>query len=113
MEQTATQIINHTPGPWTTDGGIYVQTIYTPTDGGKPFYHTIARTDQPLVPPGQQGANAHLIAAAPDLLAACEGILANFHESVITTESLAEFPALKAVADAIAKATGQHLRPAA
>ena len=45
-------------------------------------------------------------AAAPDMLAALKGILANFHESVTTTESLAEFPALQAVANAITQAEG-------
>jgi hypothetical protein len=53
-------------------------------------------------------ANARLIAAAPDMLEALKGILASFHKSVTTTESLAEFPALQAVAQAITKAeTGE------
>lgn len=60
----------HTPGPWVTDGGAYVQALFHPTDGGKPFYRTIAHTGQPLVQPPEMGANSNLIAAAPDLLAA-------------------------------------------
>jgi hypothetical protein len=53
-------------------------------------------------------AYARLIAAAPDMLEALKGILASFHESVTTAESLAEFPALQAVANAITKAeTGE------
>lgn len=51
--------------------------------------------------------DARLIATAPELLSACEGMLASFHESVTTEESLAQFPALAAVARAIAKATGR------
>ena len=73
--ETKTNASRHTPGPWVTDGGTHVQTLYTPTDGGKEFYYTIARTDQALVHPAQQGANARLIAAAPKLLAALENIV--------------------------------------
>jgi len=63
---------SHTPSPWETDGGIHVQAIYNPTDGGKPFFHAVARTDQPYVPPVQQSANSRLIAAAPEMLEALE-----------------------------------------
>jgi hypothetical protein len=52
-------------------------------------------------------ANAHLIAAAPDLLEACKSILASFHESVKTDENISEFPELQKVALAIAKAEGR------
>ena len=45
-----------------------------------------------------------LLVAAPTMLAALKGILANFHDSVKTDLALGDFPALKAVADAIAKA---------
>lgn len=54
----------------------------------------------------QNEANAYLITAAPDLLAACEGILASFAESVKTELGLDSFPALKAAKDAITKAKG-------
>lgn len=46
---------------------------------------------------------AQLFFTAPELLSACEGILANFHESVATDEALSEFPALYAVSQAINK----------
>lgn len=64
--------MSHTPGTWITDGSSHVQTEYTPPDGHRPFFHTIAHTDFPLVHPSQQSANARLIAAAPELLAALE-----------------------------------------
>lgn len=63
--------MKHTPGPWTTDGysiGIAKGTIaqmYRPGDA----------TGRGLTQ-GEQEANAHLIAAAPDLLAAAEAIRA-------------------------------------
>lgn len=54
-----------------------------------------------------QDEGARLQKAAPKLLAACKGILASFHESVKTEKALAEFPALAAVAEAIAEAEGR------
>ena len=54
---------------------------------------------------------ARLRDAAPKLLAACQGILASFHESVVTEESLAGFPALAAVAQAIGEATKDASQP--
>ncbi len=65
-----------TPGDWITDGGCHVQALYTPADGGKPFWHTIARTDQPLVSGEQAGANARLFANSNKLLKAVERIKA-------------------------------------
>ena len=53
-----------------------------------------------------QKSNAHLIAAAPDMLAALEGILSDFHLSVKTDLALEEFPALHAVDMAIKQAKG-------
>lgn len=44
------------------------------------------------------------------LLPALRGMLASFHESVKTTDALETFPALKAVADAIAEAE-KHFPP--
>lgn len=55
----------HTPGPWTINGSAIetdntiIAHIYDPDENG----------------PDEFAANAHLIAAAPDLLAACEWLL--------------------------------------
>ncbi len=63
----------HTPGPWEVDGAkVWART------GGSPFL--VARTIHPTadhVGPITAGmeANARLIAAAPELLEACEGML--------------------------------------
>lgn len=56
----------HTPGPWTCHSGMVWQ-------GDMP----IARMDREPgngTTPIERDANAHLIAAAPDLLAACEAL---------------------------------------
>lgn len=66
---------NITPGDWITDGGCHIQALYAPTDGGKPFWHTIARTDQPLVSGEQAGANARVMASANKLLDVLEEYL--------------------------------------
>ncbi len=66
--------MTHTPGPWQID--------YDGINGNiasiGPIYGSLE------LDPGNpyQMANAHLVSAAPDLLAACEGILAAFKESV-------------------------------
>ena len=60
--------MSHTPGPWeaqNTNKGIYIR-------GGEPGYLAQVRwykTDSDLI-----WANANLIAAAPDLLEACEAV---------------------------------------
>ena len=62
----------HTPGPWKTRG-TYGTAI------GRPFdpYACIANTlATPFVSPAQRCANARLIAAAPEMLAALEAITA-------------------------------------
>jgi len=93
----------HTPGPWTTDGGPYVQALYTPTDGGKPFYHAVARTDQPLVLPEQAIGNSRLIAAAPELLDA----LVNLRKGISPDMDTKDCEYLRNVIDAaIDKAKG-------
>lgn len=90
---------NHTPGPWRTNDLITGGTVIL--HNAKPGYR--ARLDDA----GRFSAeDAALIAAAPDMLAALEGILASFHESIRTDLELANFPALAAVAAAIAKAKG-------
>jgi len=108
---------NHTPGPWRVShgkacgGGEYLNVIVPPIGPAMPprakffempYGNTATETDL---------ANANLIAAAPDMLEALEGILNSFHESVKTTASLDEFPALKAVQAAINKAKGNQEQP--
>ena len=69
----------HTPGPWKLtelpwecDG--QSEPIYR-VDGESTLFLSVAPCSDGYVP-GQNEANAHLIAAAPDLLAACEAVLA-------------------------------------
>lgn len=77
----------HTPGPWARNGNL----IEGP-DGETVAYVTAYNTMTP-----QQKANVRLIAAAPELLAALENVMAN-----PTTFS---FEPIRA---AIAKATGEE-----
>jgi hypothetical protein len=63
-----------TPTPWVTDGGLYAQAIYKPTDGGRPFYRTVCNVSGFLIPPEEASANAHLISAAPDLYEALRNL---------------------------------------
>ena len=75
----------HTPGPWTlamhSEGD---ETLDVIVDGSECFEHGITRAiwiaqcDAACLAgePGMNEANAWLIAAAPDLLAACEAVLA-------------------------------------
>ena len=87
--------VQHTPGPW-------LALDYTGTD--EPAWHvvpgdfhgTIATLDP------EQSANARLIAAAPDLLAALEALVANLDEGdfISTTR-------IDAARAALSKARGQ------
>ena len=87
----------HTPGPWTRHKW-HSQEDQISAKGG-----TIALVSHihTLVPEAEADANARLIAAAPDLLAALEAIVK------ITDGSQPNYPAVLMVAQAaIAKATG-------
>ncbi len=80
----------HTPGPWWVDVHVNVMC----KDGLVAF---------PGIAAGlPQADNARLIAAAPDLLAACQAYIADRAEAGCVAES----PAVKAMRAAIAKATG-------
>lgn len=64
----------HTPGPWSWDAGL------VPPDGPSSYadifsleHETIVASFNDCIPEGT--ANAHLIAAAPDLLSALHGLL--------------------------------------
>ena len=93
----------HTPGPWTADWGVRGD------DGTEEQWNVL--TDDELIcdltlcdrdmPHATVAANARLIAAAPDLLAAC--ILALSHIGNNST-----FATVRA---AIAKATGEAVQP--
>lgn len=93
---------NHTPGPWVLDDdGHDIRTHLADqwpcgcVEGNLIAY--VAHTEDVL---GQ--ANAHLIAAAPDLLAACEALLRDAREFFPTVSG----EAITAAEDAIAKAKG-------
>lgn len=85
----------HTPGPWTNHGRIYNTGFPHSSVGAKTL---IARVySEAFGDIEQEGANARLIAAAPDLLAALQGVLR------VADRKTDEFDAARA---AIAKATG-------
>ena len=98
--------MNHTPGPWTKQGGYL--TIYTLTDcATNAIAHTLhhANSNGSTVTREQAEANANLIAAAPDLLAACKRIEAWF-DGCIGRGELRPNVELDAIRAAIAKAWG-------
>ncbi len=72
-----------TPGPWKREHGIIVMSPFQKTPSGKRSL-TICRTDNDHMAEQEQGANARLIASAPDLLEACQKllILADEYESL-------------------------------
>ena len=78
----------HTPGPWTVDDGINVVHRYTTPERG-PGYE-VAGIAKVTYAAARTEANAYLIAAAPDLLAALEAML----RSTNTFEALGEWEAL-------------------
>lgn len=102
----------HTPGPWRLSGDL-VLGANEPRPNPKvvPYAHRVAvlchdEASNGDLPWLTAEANGRLITAAPEMLEALKGILNSFHESVKTTASLDEFPSLKAVQAAIAKAQG-------
>jgi hypothetical protein len=89
----------HTTGPWKCDG------LDIMAYAEDPFGHTIAYI-QPSLPQFQAEviANARLIAAAPDLLEALEGLLA---VAVEVGELPPDFGQTRAARAALAKAKGE------
>ncbi|AYJ87634.1 hypothetical protein D3Y57_19045 [Sphingomonas paeninsulae] len=71
----------HTPGPWRVDdyhdGFEIVGNVARATRFGKKGEWTVASIEMDM-PDGAETANAHLIAAAPDLLAALEALVSSF-----------------------------------
>lgn len=79
----------HTPGPWVYDGS------FVKSADGKALWHS-------GMPRDEREANAHLIAAAPDLLEACVNVLAYIKWDPLLGESMYS----RMLETAIAKATG-------
>lgn len=89
----------HTPGPWTA----HIERFSTSIQIGEAF------VSAPYQPPNgrgrcpQQDADARLIAAAPDLLAACEAAIETIEDAENTANTNCE-PTLVLLRAAIAKA---------
>ena len=81
---TTTQTAKHTPGPWELGPDIRSRgdLVYRMVLAGKKrlcavsVYGGRAGTNQPTFSEEEVVANGHLVAAAPDLLAACETLVA-------------------------------------
>lgn len=89
----------HTPGPWhVIDGGIWVDCA-----NNKPVALISCRHGV------ERDANAALIAAAPDLLAALKGLMAHSHiaDSAAEDKDAEDHDAERAARAAIAKAGGR------
>lgn len=88
----------HTPGPWTVDGQHYdYYASFSVKAGGR---GVCAISSNIKRPGAESAANARLIAAAPDLLAALQDLLN------ATDETYDNRHERQAALDAIAKATG-------
>lgn len=94
----------HTPGPWRAvtvpydSSAFYIEARNAPDKRSPMVAHIPRSTVQPME------ANARLLAAAPDLLEALEGLLS--HPNGGTYRNSADSEAVKAALAAIAKATG-------
>ena len=89
--------ITHTQGPWWFDDYNYIVV------GSRETCVTIAEIDCSILRKAEREANAHLIAAAPDLLAACEAMAAQLGGG----DSFTQWEEAKArLLAAIAKANG-------
>jgi hypothetical protein len=117
----------HTPAPWVIKKRYLGYAILAPESAPPPEAFAVPGEreapavalvyDQAVmpVPPKEQGLpNAHLIAAAPDLLAACQQALtqlaliqAGNSARAIRKGEIDSRPSLQALAAAISKATGQ------
>ena len=86
--------MNHTPGPWKYGALVDDSNHYYIKAGVYWIAEICGGT-------GQDTENAHLIAAAPDLLAACEAALAGLEETIHMRQQREQLKA------AIAKARGE------
>ena len=102
------QKTQHTPGPWSyfeqnTWGGALPRVRYGCVRSPGPDSFVIVNGCAPGGIEEEQRANARLIAAAPDLLAACE----NFVESYESSQSWPTQAQVDAARAALAQATGE------
>lgn len=101
--------MSFTPGPWTHDGYERVRPVDGAQDGTNDICHVYQKCGN------QQLANASLIAAAPDLLAACKREVANTicickHLELVATSDDDDTVCDRCkTAAAIFKATGESL----
>ncbi len=112
----------HTPGPWAVDldrdftlGGDYCQVEALTPDGmvSRDICECPLDTDDHPDGPewNEDAANARLIAAAPEMFAALEGILADDDSSVSLADQRARWTArMDAGRAALAKASGQNVQ---
>lgn len=73
----------HTPGPWKTYRGAVWSThesVSGPVTKGMRTNHVCAISERLKMPDGEREANARLIAAAPDMLAALEAIISQMDQ---------------------------------
>lgn len=104
---------NHTPGPWIlSPNHAFVDRVYVPEFGvelgGVVRIAHVANAD------GDREANAHLIAAAPELLEAGKALLGNTSGimGLDTNEyRCVQMSLLEQLAEAIAKAEGREVTP--
>lgn len=110
---TDTNKTQHSPGPWeiAEDGQYFGDSsaTYRALYVIQTNQRVIARTTLPA--DEKEQANARLIAAAPELLAALHGIMRHLKENCIWRESRADYGSdlLDAARAAIAKATGEEV----
>jgi hypothetical protein len=107
----------HTPGPWAVENGsdrtLWVGAPRVPDHAERYGLHTIITgIDIECLTPEARAikvANAHLIAAAPDLLAACEAFVEAEHAAILDGQrAFGKYvDAIDAAKAAIAKARGQ------
>jgi hypothetical protein len=90
--------MGHTPGPWVVAKAVNGNWIEYGSEG-----QSIARTFYSHTGYKQEDANALLIAAAPDLLAALEALQSEFFPLIRP----ADYPEIKDARAAIAKAKGE------
>lgn len=104
-------MVKHTPGPWTVEdalesreGEVWVIAPNAPAGRGM----IVFMGDMEQIEAQDLG-DAHLIAAAPDLLAACEGLVAAFkaEDLIITTIDGCNYLPLMQAYAAIAKAKNE------